>query len=47
MLMVANQTASADQGHVEAAKNNIAVARESLRSVTQLFGCGSYYQPLG
>jgi membrane fusion protein, multidrug efflux system len=35
-VMVADQTASADQGQVQAAESNVAAARETLRSVTQL-----------
>jgi membrane fusion protein (multidrug efflux system) len=35
-VMVADQTASADQGQVQSAESNVAAARESLRSVTQL-----------
>jgi RND family efflux transporter MFP subunit len=35
-VMVADQTASADQGQVQSAENNVAAARETLRSVTQL-----------
>ena len=35
-VMVANQTASADQGQVQSAESNVAAAREALRSVTQL-----------
>ena len=34
--MVADQTASADQGQVQSAESNVAAAREALRSVTQL-----------
>jgi membrane fusion protein, multidrug efflux system len=44
-LMVANQTASADQGQVEAAENNIAAAREALRGVTQLESYLNIYAP--
>jgi membrane fusion protein, multidrug efflux system len=35
-VMVASQTASADEGQVQSAENNVAAAREALRSVTQL-----------
>jgi len=35
-VMVADQTASADQGQVQSAESNVAAAREALRSVTQL-----------
>src|SRR5258708_7080034 len=35
-VAVAGQTASADQGLVQAAENNVAAAREALRSVSQL-----------
>ena len=35
-VMVASQTASADQGQVHSAENNVAAARNALRSVTQL-----------
>src|SRR6202051_4655293 len=35
-VMVASQTATADQGQVQSAENNVAAAREALRSVTQL-----------
>jgi membrane fusion protein (multidrug efflux system) len=35
-VMIANQTASADQGQAEAAESNVAAARDALRSVTQL-----------
>jgi membrane fusion protein (multidrug efflux system) len=35
-VMVADQTASADQGEVQSAESNVAAARETLRSVTQL-----------
>ena len=35
-LMVASETASADQGQVQSAENNAAAAREALRSVAQL-----------
>jgi membrane fusion protein, multidrug efflux system len=35
-VMVADQTASADQGQVQSAESNVAAARETLRSVTQL-----------
>jgi membrane fusion protein (multidrug efflux system) len=35
-VMVASQTASADEGQVQSAENNVAAARQALRSVTQL-----------
>jgi membrane fusion protein, multidrug efflux system len=35
-VMVASETATADQGQVQSAENNVAAAREVLRSVTQL-----------
>jgi RND family efflux transporter MFP subunit len=35
-VMVASQTASADQGQVQSAESNVAAARDALRSVTQL-----------
>jgi membrane fusion protein (multidrug efflux system) len=35
-VMIANQTASADQGQAQAAESNVAAARDALRSVTQL-----------
>jgi membrane fusion protein (multidrug efflux system) len=35
-VMVASQTASAEEGQVQLAENNVAAAREALRSVTQL-----------
>jgi membrane fusion protein (multidrug efflux system) len=35
-LMVASQTASADQGQVQSAENNVEAARNALRSVAQL-----------
>jgi RND family efflux transporter MFP subunit len=35
-LMIASQTASADQGQVQSAESNVAAARDTLRSVTQL-----------
>src|SRR5712671_1596720 len=35
-VIVASQTASADQGQVHSAENNVAAARDALRSVTQL-----------
>jgi RND family efflux transporter MFP subunit len=35
-VMVANETASADQGQVQSAESNVAAARAALRSVTQL-----------
>jgi len=44
-VMVASETASADQGQVDAAENNIAAARESLRGVTQLESYLNIYAP--
>src|ERR1700686_1059891 len=44
-VMVANQTATADQGQVQSAENNVATAREVLRSVTQLESYLSIYAP--
>ena len=35
-VMVASQTASADQGQVQSAESNVAAARDALRSVAQL-----------
>ena len=35
-VMVADQTASADQGQVQSAESNVAAARDALRSVAQL-----------
>src|ERR1700676_3464812 len=35
-VMVASQTASADQGQVQSAENNVAAARNALRRVAQL-----------
>jgi RND family efflux transporter MFP subunit len=37
-LLVAEQTATADEAQVDAASNNVQAARDSLRSVTQLVG---------
>jgi RND family efflux transporter MFP subunit len=44
-VMVASQTATADQGQVQSAENNIAAAREALRSVTQLESYLNIYAP--
>ncbi|MDQ1410231.1 MAG: hypothetical protein QOJ41_1966, partial [Acidobacteriaceae bacterium] len=44
-VMVASQTATADQGQVQSAENNVAVAREVLRSVTQLESYLNIYAP--
>jgi membrane fusion protein, multidrug efflux system len=44
-VMVASQTANADQGQVQSAENNVAAAREVLRSVTQLESYLSIYAP--
>jgi membrane fusion protein, multidrug efflux system len=44
-VMVANQTATADQGQVQSAENNVAAAREVLRSVTQLESYLNIYAP--
>src|SRR5882724_5648415 len=44
-VMVASQTASADQGQVHSAENNVAAARDALRSVTQLESYLSIYAP--
>jgi membrane fusion protein (multidrug efflux system) len=44
-VMVAGQTASADQGQVQSAENNVAAARETLRSVTQLESYLNIYAP--
>jgi membrane fusion protein, multidrug efflux system len=44
-VMVASQTATADQGQVQSAENNVAAAREVLRSVTQLESYLSIYAP--
>jgi membrane fusion protein, multidrug efflux system len=44
-LMVASQTASADQGQVQSAESNVAAARDALRSITQLESYLSIYAP--
>jgi membrane fusion protein, multidrug efflux system len=44
-VMVASQTASADQGQVHSAENNVAAARDGLRSVTQLESYLNIYAP--
>jgi membrane fusion protein, multidrug efflux system len=44
-LMVANQTASADQGLMQSAESNVAAARNALRSVTQLESYLNIYAP--
>jgi membrane fusion protein, multidrug efflux system len=44
-VMVASQTASADQGLVQSAENNVGAARETLRSVTQLESYLNIYAP--
>lgn len=44
-VMVADQTASADQGQVQAAKSNVAAAQAALRSVAQLESYLSIYAP--
>jgi RND family efflux transporter MFP subunit len=44
-VMVASQTAAADQGQVQSAENNVAAAREVLRSVTQLESYLNIYAP--
>jgi membrane fusion protein (multidrug efflux system) len=44
-VMVASQTASADQGQVQSAENNVAAAKDALRSVTQLESYLSIYAP--
>ena len=44
-VMVASQTVSADEGQVRSAENNIAAAREALRSVTQLESYLNIYAP--
>lgn len=44
-VMVADQTASADEGQVQAAKSNVAAAQAALRSVTQLESYLSIYAP--
>jgi RND family efflux transporter MFP subunit len=44
-VMVASQTTSADQGQVHSAENNVAAAREALRSVAQLESYLNIYAP--
>jgi membrane fusion protein (multidrug efflux system) len=44
-VMVASQTASADQGQVQSAESNVAAAREALRSVAQLESYLNIYAP--
>lgn len=44
-LMVASQTASADQGQVQSAENNVGAARDALRSVAQLESYLKIYAP--
>jgi RND family efflux transporter MFP subunit len=44
-VMVASQTASADQGQVHSAENNVAAAPDALRSVTQLESYLNIYAP--
>jgi len=44
-VMVASQTATADQGQVQSAENNVAAAREVLRSVSQLESYLNIYAP--
>lgn len=44
-VMVASQTASADQGLVQSAESNIAAARDALRSVAQLESYLNIYAP--
>jgi membrane fusion protein (multidrug efflux system) len=44
-VMVASQTALADQGQVHSAENNVAAARDALRSVTQLQSYLGIYAP--
>src|SRR5258705_9953627 len=44
-VMVASQTASADQGQVHSAENNVAAARDALRSVAQLESYLNIYAP--
>jgi membrane fusion protein (multidrug efflux system) len=44
-VMVASQTASADQGQVHSAENNVAAAQNALRSVTQLESYLNIYAP--
>jgi membrane fusion protein (multidrug efflux system) len=44
-VMVADQTASADQGQVQSAKSNVAAAQAALRSVAQLESYLNIYAP--
>jgi len=44
-VMVASQTASADQGQVQSAESNVAAARDALRSVAQLESYLKIYAP--
>src|SRR5260370_31297322 len=44
-VMVASQTASADQGQVQSAENNVAAARDGLRRVAQLESYLNIYAP--
>jgi RND family efflux transporter MFP subunit len=44
-VMVASQAASADQGQVQSAENNVAAARDALRSVAQLESYLNIYAP--
>jgi len=44
-VMVASQTASADQGQVQSAESNVAAARNALRSVAQLESYLNIYAP--
>ncbi len=44
-VMVASQTASADQGQVQSAESNVTAARDALRSVTQLESYLNIYAP--
>jgi membrane fusion protein, multidrug efflux system len=44
-VMVASQTASADQGQVRSAENNVAAARDALHSVAQLESYLSIHAP--
>jgi RND family efflux transporter MFP subunit len=44
-VMVASQTATADQGQVHSAENNVAAARDALRSVAQLESYLNIYAP--
>src|SRR6202158_5085634 len=44
-VMVASETATADQGQVQSAENNVAAARDALRSVTQLESYLNIYAP--